>query len=285
MAKFDSNRRFQKKYADEVFALWQDHLRSGMLPTSARFLFYELVAQGTIDKHAEGNPSKDVAKALLWLRTHDADGCKVPLSDDGVVPWGHIADETRTLRIYSGYDSFETAVRSTLNNINILDVWRGKCPLLLTESRSLAGVINHLASQYRCMITSSNGQVGGFLRTGVVPAMRDETLVLYLGDYDRQGEDIEGNSRRVIEARLGCEANWERLLLTEAQVKKWKLPTIFKLDKRDGKSDLAVEAEALNQSIIVDLVESRLKQLLPESLESVRRREGKMLDALFKKLR
>jgi hypothetical protein len=77
-----------------------------------------------------------------------------------------------------------------------LDPWRGEVPLILTESRSLAGVLRNIASEYRVRIASTNGQVGGFLHTDVAPLLQQGARVLYLGDFDLCGGQIEANTRR-----------------------------------------------------------------------------------------
>jgi hypothetical protein len=59
----------------------------GMIPTNARFLYYELVQMGFIPKHATTVRRSDqyVTEALTHLRSV------------GLVPWGWIVDETRHL--------------------------------------------------------------------------------------------------------------------------------------------------------------------------------------------
>ena len=58
----------------------------------------------------------------------------------------------------------------------------------------------------------------------VAPALRDGTRVLYLGDYDLAGGDIEGNTRRV------HALDWERLALTADEVSDYRLDA----DHQDG---------------------------------------------------
>ena len=78
-----------------------------------------------------------------------------------------------------------------------LDPWRGDAPMILTESRSLAGVLRHVAREYRGRIASTNGQVGGFLHTDIAPMLEQGARVLYLGDYDRaRGPDRRQHSTR-----------------------------------------------------------------------------------------
>jgi hypothetical protein len=65
-------------------------------------------------------------------------------------------------------------------------------------------------------------------------------------------------------------------MLTEAQVKRHKLPTIEKTDHRfkgDRGKHEAVETEALSQKLIIRLLRNRLDKLLPEPLDRVLVRE------------
>ena len=72
-------------------------------------------------------------------------------------------------------------------------------PLVLMESRSLGGVLRADVSLYCCPMAPTNGQVGGFLRTKVAPVLiGNERRVLYVGDADLQGNQIEANTRRVL---------------------------------------------------------------------------------------
>src|SRR4029453_8466274 len=111
---------------------------------------------------------------------------------------------------------------------------------------------------------------GGFLHTEIAPILRLGQRILYLGDLDLSGGQIEANTRRVLEREVGLLA-WERLALTQEQVDQYDLPVIEKHDWRynDGRPHQAVETEALSQTIIVSIVRDRLKQLLPEPLATV----------------
>ena len=160
-------------------------------------------------------------------------------------------------------------------NAACLDPWHGHVPFILTESRSLAGVLRAQCRDYRCRITSTNGQTAGHLHTKVAPALRKGDRVGYLGDYDLAGDDIEANTRRVLESIVG-ELNWQRLALTSQQVMQYNLPTITKTDKRfinGGGVHEAVETEALSQTLIVNIVRTWLDELLPQPLDQVLVRE------------
>ena len=77
------------KVRNALMALLDQHRRDGALPTSVRFLFYELVMQRIITKEGK-RPDKIVSEALTDLR------------EDGHVPWDDIVDETREVSDFSG---------------------------------------------------------------------------------------------------------------------------------------------------------------------------------------
>jgi hypothetical protein len=251
---------------DLADALLHEHERDGTIPTNIRFLFYELVQRGQISKVATGvrRADQDLHDAVMDLR------------ESGRIPWAWIVDETRSIEDYAGYPSIKEGVLTVLPGIP-LDPWRGNAPLHLTESRSLAGVLRHIVRDYHARITSTNGQVGGFLRTDVAPLLSPGATVLYFGDYDLAGGQIEANTRRVLEQEIGGALNWERLALTEDQVRVYDLPRIVKHDRRykDGRPHEAVETEAISQRVLIEILRARLNELLPEPLARVQEREAR----------
>jgi hypothetical protein len=239
--------------------LYAEHLADGMLPTSARFLFYELVANGVIAKHPAGKrrADQDMIDALTDLR------------DNGAIPWDAIIDETRLLDDFTGYPTIADGLKAYINVIRV-DPWNGAVPLILTESRSLAGVPRARTRDYAVMIAPTNGQAAGFLHNDIAPALNEGARVLYLGDYNLAGNDIENNTRRVLERYHHLD--WERLALTADQVRNHNLTPIIKSDRRfkNGGTHEAVETEALSQRQIVQIVRDRFDALLPRSLEHFR---------------
>jgi hypothetical protein len=135
---------------DLLFALLQEHERDALLPTSARFLFYELVTRGQYSKVATGarRADQNLIDALKQLR------------DEGRVPWEWITDETRSVEDYTGYRTIKGGVLATLPGIG-LNPWHYRPPLILTESRSLAGVLRAAASEYRVRIAPTCTRAAG----------------------------------------------------------------------------------------------------------------------------
>jgi hypothetical protein len=269
----------------DLLRLYREHLAAGMIPTSARFLFYELVQKGVILKQASGvlrpgakgqrRPDQDMLDALTNLR------------ESGQIPWDAIVDETRSLDDFTGYRSIAEGVEAYLNDPTVirLDRWNGSAPLILTESRSLAGVLRALVREYGALIAPTNGQAAGFLHNDVAPKLSDGARVLYLGDYDLAGGDIEDNTKRVLERYHPLA--WERLALTADQVRDYGLTRIIKRDGRfkSGGAHEAVETEALSQRVIVEIVRARLDVLLPAPLDAIRVREEEERERLRRRLR
>ena len=134
---------------DLLFALLQEHERDGAIPTNARFLYYELVQRGQISKVRTGarRTDQDLHDALTDIR------------EDGRIPWHWIVDETRSVEDYTGYQTVKQGMLARLPYTN-LDPWRGRAPLTLTESRSLAGVLRPIIVEHRNRIAPTNGQCG-----------------------------------------------------------------------------------------------------------------------------
>lgn len=256
-----------------------EHERDDALPTSIRFVFYEAEQRGIVSKERGRQKGRsddqNFTDAIMWLR------------DKGIIPFDWIVDETREVTEWDYADSVADYVRDAPRDARI-DCWDGEPPpLILCESRSLAGVLRRVAYDYLCRITSTNGQAGGFLMTEVVPRLSNGRRVLYLGDYDHQAGQIERATRRRLESAVGP-IEWERLALTEEQVEEHDLArlTIRKEDKRYRKNSPdrfhdAIETEAMSQTIIVRILRDRLDELLPEPLDDVLVRERQQRSALL----
>jgi hypothetical protein len=134
-----------------------------------------------------------------------------------------------------------------------------------------------LVRDHCALIAPTNGQTAGFLHNEVAPMLHDGQRVGYLGDYDLAGNDIEDNTRSVLERKTGFTLKWERLALTKEQVEdpRYRLTPIIKYDRRfkNGGAHEAVETEALSQRVIVQIVRDWFDALLPQPLGNVQERE------------
>lgn len=252
-------------------ALLREHEEAGAIPTSIRFLFYELLDRGVIPKvyrdengvEKKRTPSQDISDAVTVLRELDT----------APIPWSWIVDETRSLDAWRYASSVQSYVEEVLPVARI-DVWDGeKPPLILCESRSLAGVLRDIAEDYLCPIAATNGQAGGFLHTEIAPLVRGGRRVFYMGDLDLSGSHIEENTRAVL-GGYGV-PDWEKVAITRVQVRERDFPVKTKRDYRfkPTREFEAVETEALGQRRIMELLTEKLEAEVPEPLPVVLERE------------
>ena len=264
-----------------LLGLLVEHQEAGALPTSARFLFYELEQRGHIPKtyrYADGRkrarqPGQDVSDALTVLR------------ERGYVDWSVIVDETRNVTEWTYAATGLDYLLDRVDEVRI-DPWAGEPPaLIVTESRSLEGVLRRIAGNYLCPIAPLGGQSSGAVLWKVAKLFTDDNAkrtVIYLGDLDLSGGDIEESARQRLEGHVGHAVTWERLALTDEQVEEHELEPVEKYDHRykPRRRYLAVETEALSQAFLVTLLRERLDALLPEPLADVQVREQRERESM-----
>jgi hypothetical protein len=142
-----------------------------------------------------------IAKQATAVLHHGAKGQRRPdqklideitsLRESGDIPWDAIVDDTRSPDDFTGFDTIADGVDTDLNVI-CLERLAADAPLVLTESRSLAGVLRAPIREHGAQIAPTNGQAAGFLHNDVVSRLRDGAPVLYLGDYDSRRQRHRG---------------------------------------------------------------------------------------------
>ena len=193
-----------------------------------------------------------------------------------------IEDETRKVDVWSFSSSVAGYLRDRLEEATITPWGDEPPPMIVCEAKATAGVLRSIVSRYCCPIAGTGGQVGGFLRTGIAPLL--PRRVLYLGDLDRSGADIETNTRNVLEREADQLLDWTRLGITKEQTKVLGIEPIWKVDGRDRKGHWATEVESLGQAGVVSLVTAALDALLPEPLDNVQEREERERGAALAQL-
>lgn len=258
-----------------VVALLNEHAADpDGLPTTIRFLFYELEQRGLAQKPKREDQRRNRRRSLGWPPgAQDITDAVTQLRNEGIIPWDWLADMERSVTEWHHAPTVADYLRARLTEATI-NPWEPELPpLVLTESAGMALALRNVAADYVCPIAGTKGQTAGFLRTAIAPLLAaNPRRVLYLGDLDRSGLDIENNSRRVLEAGADCVLDWTRIGLTPDQAASIK--PIWKVDGRDGAGHDAWEVESLGQAAVVALVRSELDRRLPEPLARVREREA-----------
>ena len=258
-----------------VLDVLRRHEANGELPTNNRFVFYELEGLGVVRKSAQGESHRGNSNDPREQEVIDA---SMRLRVLGIVPWWWIDDETRQLHDLDSAPTVAQYVRDSVDVARINPWHPDPAPLILVESRSLGGPLRPTAERYVCPLAATNGQVGGFLRTEIAPLLGDDLdnrRVLYLGDHDLQGDQIEDNTRRVLEQVTLRSIDWQRIAITAEQVAEHDLEPVWKVDHRyrPAREHAAVETEALGQGRVLALVRAALDELLPEPIDDVLERE------------
>jgi hypothetical protein len=277
-----------RRMQDGALAILRRHEAAGEIPTNGRFVFYEAEGQGLVRKSRQGESRRGNAddpreQELIDALTH--------LRDCGAVPWDWLTDETRTLYEWDCAASVFDYVVAQIESATINPWGDEPPPLVLMESRSLGGVLRGTIGPYCCPMAATNGQVGGFLHTKVAPLLRGNARrVLYVGDADLQGNQIEANTLRVLERAADRAIDWRRIALTAEQIAEHKLEPIWKVDgrygkrgsdgKREGREHQAIECEALGQKLITTILRKALHDLLPEPLADLWAREDEQREAV-----
>ena len=263
MAEFFSTKTKAGRLRRFLLERIEQHREAGTIPTTTRFLYYEAVSAGVVQK-GKGTGGRrsdqDISAALTELR------------ERGDVLDNEIQDRTRRVANYTGYQTVDEGLKSKIDNIR-LDPWRQQAPLLMVESESLAGLLEKIAYKYRVPLVPLRGQASrSFIENDIAPLIASgNTRVLYLGDWDKAGRDIATS----VQVRTRGITQWLTVALTEDQVEQYDLPRIEKADRRNGTVYPACETEAMPQDILMRLVTDTLNDLLPDgqSLEECRQRE------------
>ncbi len=171
------------------------HEAAGTLPTTPKFLIYEAVQAEVIPKAATG------------ARRYDQDAGRShhlapragprPLGVDRRPHAAHRRPPRVAERARRRAGRGRGGARWTPGE--------GQAPLLVVESESLAGLLEPLADTYRIVLVPVRGQAGGaYLVNDVRPYVeRGHTEVLYVGDFDKAGADIEDSARARLETHSG----------------------------------------------------------------------------------
>jgi hypothetical protein len=269
------SRRLTKKARTErvVLDLSHEHEAANSLPMLIRILFYELEHAGNARKPDSTDMRKNRRRSRGWPPgEQDVIDAVTRLREDGRLRWSWIADTERTLSQWTYAATVGDYIHDRLPEARITP-WRDQPPpLILTESKAMGIALEGVASRYVCPITGTKGQCKGFLRTEIAPLLTENgRRVLYIGDYDRAGLDIEANTRRTLEDAAARVLDWTRVAITEAQTN--EVEPICREDGRDGKIAPAWEAESLGQAGLEAILRDALDERLPEPLVRVQERE------------
>jgi hypothetical protein len=225
-------------------------------PMTVRQVFYQLVSRGVIEK-SEAQYKDTVIRLMSEMRF------------SGRLPWENVIDESRRVRVTRTYDDVIDAVehtakfyrRSALAQCNdYLEIW--------CEKDALSGSLWDVTFDYDVPLMVSHGMSsitflhGTALEIQKAAQHGKRSFIYQFGDHDPSGVAIQRSMERRLKQmceQLDCAPPVvKRAALTEAQIKKYKLPT--RPTKRDGNSHAnsfvgrSVELDALPPRVLRNMV-------------------------------
>lgn len=218
-------------------------------PCSVRHLFYRAVVSGVpgITKSESGYTK--VQRALLDLRRQ------------GLIAYNLVVDNTRWQRKPVTWGSLSEALEHTAHTYR-RDLWR-LSPYRVEvwcESDSIAGTVVDVTTSWDVPLMVSRGYSSETFAYEAADEWRQDVhrhpVVLYIGDHDPAGLEIEAALRDTLERFYGGNFSWSRVGVTWPQVGMFDLPGTT--PKKDYGFELAVEAEALEPGYLRDLLETQI---------------------------
>lgn len=245
-------------------------------PMTVRQVFYQMVSRGTIDK-TEGEYKQTVGRLLTEMRRSRE------------IPFGWIADNTRWMRKPRTFGSLGAMLKSTMETYrralwddqpDYVEIW--------LEKDALAGVLYQETASWDVplMVTRGYSSVS-YLHTAA-EAITDQgkpAYIYYFGDHDPSGRDItRATESGLREFAPDAEIHFERVAVTELQIRQLRLPTrpTKVTDSRSRSfAGESVEVDAIPAAIlralVQDYIESHLDHEVLEKTKLVENQERETL--------
>jgi hypothetical protein len=211
----------------------------GGAPMSVRHAFYAAVGAGIGIPKTRAGYSK-VQRLVLELRR------------EGVIGYNEITDGTRYVRQSDQWDGLDEALgdiwRMYRRNLWAdsdydIEVWR--------ESDSIGGTLWPVVDEWGLPLYVTRGYAS---ETFLYQSARSgATHILYIGDLDSHGENIESDAQWRLSA-FGSGAEWERIAITPEQVAEYALPSSY--------GGHGVEAEAMPAETMRGLLRSAIERFV-----------------------
>jgi len=230
---------------------------SAMKPMTVRQVFYQATVRDLVEKSEAGYTK--VQTDLVQMRRA------------GALPYDWLPDNTRWQRKPRTFSSVEHALAETArfyrkslwdNADAYVEVW--------LEKDALSGVIMPVTSLYDVPLMVARGYASlSFLHSAAeyINGLEVPTYIYHLGDYDpsgvNAGEKIESTLR---EMAPDAEIYFERIAVTETQIKTWNLPsrpTKTSDTRSRGFGDISVELDAIKPDLLRAVVQDAIEEHLP----------------------
>lgn len=248
----------------ELISAVNEILSQYTMKLTLRQIYYRLVSKNLIPNTKSSY--KGLSKQLVKAR------------EKGDVDDRRIEDRSRKVQGYGdwGYDDLGKFIEDQVDNLK--DSWESftrrqwddqpKKVIVALEKDALSRLFTDVANGFRIQVYATRGYSSYTFVNDMAGDLADdkENVILYFGDFDPSGRDIQRDLRERLIRYYGRD-NFTviRIALTEAQIGEYNLPpmpedaeTLAKL-QRDPRSksygmDFAVELDALEPPVLQDLI-------------------------------
>lgn len=247
-------------------------------PCSVRHVYYLAVVSAVPGITKDQSGYNKVQREVLKLRRERR------------IPYGLIVDNTRWCRQETVWNGPDDALRHTAQTYrrNLwadspyrVEVW--------AESDSIAGTIGDPVNEWAVPLYVTRGQTSETFVHGAAEQWASEAaepVVLYVGDHDPAGLEIEGSLREKLTRFSDKPFQFERIAVTWNQIEAGKLPGTQ--PKKAYGYPLAVEAEALPpktlRQVVGDAIEQYVDQAQLRSLRAAEQSEREIFEQLARQV-
>lgn len=243
-----------------------------------RHLCYVMESRGYIEKTERAFKTYD-GHLVNWRRK-------------GLIPWNAFIDNTRWYYGRNVYDGLEDALIQSRNayrrnlwaDLDVyVEIW--------TEKDAIAGVLLDAADPYGVKVLPLRGFASLSMLYSAAVTFREmarhdkEVYVYFFGDHDPSGRLIDPSALRSLEDDFGVSVNFDRVALTEDQMRDYNLPTRPTKKSNHSKKfkGRSVEIDALPMDALRELVDEAISQHIPhgwlEKIEGIEAQERATLDS------
>jgi hypothetical protein len=281
VAHVEGNKRYRRsKTIKQELAIF-DIFRE-MRPTlTVRQLYYALTVRGVVPKDESGY--RQTCNLLANMR------------EDGVLPYGWIADNTRWRIKPTTYTGLDAAL-DRMQQFYRRDLWAQQDTRLeiWVEKDALAGVISPITNEYDVPLFVARGYGSMTFIYDAAEAIKETgklTYVYHFGDFDPSGVDAALKIRDGL-LHHGARIDFVRAAITEAQIEQYNLPT-RPTKKKDPRAFAwgdkpSVELDALPAPVLRQLVAECIKRHIDpytmDRLQKIEKSERKTLGAIRENL-
>ncbi len=205
-----------KELLDQIVAIADIYMEKGRDMT-VRQMFYQLVSRNIIE-NAESQYRRTV-RILTLAR------------DQGYIPWELIVDTARQSHMPPEFEGKLDLVQAALDSYR-LERWKDQeyYVEVMLEKSALYGVLKPVTYDYHIRLSPNRGydstsEIRNAAQRFIAAAGEDKKCVLlYLGDHDSSGKDMERDLRRRL-AKYGADnVHVIMIALTGEQIERYQLP-------------------------------------------------------------